>query len=181
MKIIVVYATAGAGHKKAAEVIAGHIRVSSDGPVACLDIIDRSSWLFRLMYCRGYDFLVNHCRWLWSALFVVTDRAAAAAFFQRARSFLHYLNTRQFCRYLAGINPDVVISTHFLSSDIVSYLKSRRMLSCRLITVITDFGVHPFWINPDTDAYCCASEITRLSLITRGVSARKAFVTGIPV
>lgn len=181
MKIIIVYATAGAGHKKAAEVIAGHIRASSSDPVACLDIIDRSSWLFRLMYCRGYDFLVNHCQWLWSALFALTDRRAATALFQRARSFLHYLNTKQFCRFLADIKPDIVISTHFLSSDIVSYMKSRGLLSCRLITVITDFGVHPFWINPGTDAYCCASEITRLSLISRGVSVRNAFVTGIPV
>ena len=79
------------------------------------------------------------------------------------------------------MQPDVVVSTHFLSSDIVSFLKRRRHLRSRLITVITDFGVHPFWLSPATDCYCVASEATRDILKAAGVPSEIIRVTGIPV
>ena len=93
----------------------------------------------------------------------------------------HYYNTRSFASYLTDMQPDVVVSTHFLSSNIVSFLKSRGHVRSRLITVITDFGVHPFWLSPSTDCYCVASEATRHILQTMGVSLGIIQVTGIPV
>ncbi|MDD4940634.1 MAG: glycosyltransferase [Candidatus Omnitrophica bacterium] len=179
MKIVVVYATAGAGHKKAARCIADHIGASAH--VECRDIIDGSSWLFRLVYLRGYDFLVNHCQWAWSVLFCLTNRAASLPAAASLRSALHYFNTRRFCCFLIEARPDVVVSTHFLSSDVVSYLKAKGILQCRLVTVITDFGVHPFWICAATDVYCCASDATARMLADRGVAPEKIRVTGIPV
>jgi processive 1,2-diacylglycerol beta-glucosyltransferase len=181
MKIIVVYATAGAGHKKAAQVIAGYIRQQNDGShVELVDIVDRSSWLFRILYLRGYDFLVNHAQWLWSFLFSLTGRGAGSMFTSRVTTSVHYYNTRTFVRYLTAAQPDVVVSTHFLSSDIVSFLKKKGDLRSRLITVITDFGVHPYWIAAGTDTYCVASEITRKILAGEGVPEGVISVTGIP-
>lgn len=181
MKIVVVYATAGAGHKKAAYVIADHIRSrDTRHSVELADIVDRSSFFFKIIYLWGYDFLVNHCQWLWSLLFAMTSQSRFRPFVSRVRSWVHYYNTGPFCKFLVDAQPDAIISTHFLSSDVVSYLKNRGFLRTRLVTIITDFGVHPFWICPGTDMYCVASDATRNILIEKGASADTVCVTGIP-
>ncbi|MFA6383851.1 MAG: hypothetical protein WCY10_00610 [Candidatus Omnitrophota bacterium] len=182
MKIVVVYATAGAGHKKAAQAIEVYLRSREPGAeIALVDVVDRSSWIFRLIYLWGYDFLINHCQWMWALVFYASSRTSMRAFFNRITTGIHYYNTRPFTAYLTGMQPDVVVSTHFLSSDIVSFLKQRGSLRARLITVITDFGVHPFWLSPSTDYYCVASEATRQILLAGGVPDVKIRVTGIPV
>jgi processive 1,2-diacylglycerol beta-glucosyltransferase len=181
MKIIVVYATAGAGHKKAAQVIAGFIRQQAQAHTVVLaDIVDNSSWIFRLMYLFGYDFLVNHARWIWSFLFYLTSHKAGRSFFSYLTTIVHYYNTKSFSEFLIKEEPDVVVSTHFLSSDIVAYMKRKGLLRSKLITVVTDFGVHPFWVSESTDLYCVASEATKVILAGQGVAPKNITVTGIP-
>jgi processive 1,2-diacylglycerol beta-glucosyltransferase len=181
MKIAVVYATAGAGHKKAAQVICEYIRRQNDGTyVELADIVDRSSWLFRFIYLRFYDFMVNHCQWLWSLLFFGSSCRVGSPIYSRLITAIHYYNTRKFARYLIATQPDVIVSTHFLSSDLVAFLKRNGAIGSRLITVVTDFGVHPFWISEGTDLYCVASDVTKDILLAKGVSSGAIMVTGIP-
>jgi processive 1,2-diacylglycerol beta-glucosyltransferase len=91
------------------------------------------------------------------------------------------LNTKKFTRLLIQDSPDVIISTHFLASEIAAFLKRDKKINSKIITVITDFGVHPFWIQEGTDIYTAASDITRAKLIAKGISEEKIKVIGIPV
>jgi processive 1,2-diacylglycerol beta-glucosyltransferase len=50
-----------------------------------------------------------------------------------------------------------------------------------LITIITDFGVHPFWVYRGTDMYAVASELTKQKLENQDVASKDIKVTGIPV
>ncbi len=182
MKIIVAYATAGAGHKKAASVIYSHlVKEIPSATVELVDILDYSSPFFRFIYLRGYDFLVNHCKWAWAFLFYASQKRSFDGVLGGLTSFVHSANSRGFSRLLVDRGPDIVISTHFLCSDVVSCLKQKKIVDCKLITVITDFGVHPFWITSGTDYYCVACEETRSTLLSRGVSSLSVRVTGIPV
>jgi len=86
-----------------------------------------------------------------------------------------------FTDFLIAENPDVIISTHFLPSESASYLKRRGRINSKLVTIITDFGVHPFWVLPDTDIYVGACEITKTQLISQGVKEEKIKILGIPI
>ncbi len=50
-----------------------------------------------------------------------------------------------------------------------------------MVTIITDFGVHPFWVTEGADIYITASGVTKEKLLSRGVSGEKIKVLGIPV
>jgi processive 1,2-diacylglycerol beta-glucosyltransferase len=78
-------------------------------------------------------------------------------------------------------NPDFVISTHFLPSQLVSDLKKDGRIRSKLFTVITDFGVHPFWVSANTDIYIVASELTKEQLILKKIAPEKIMVLGIPI
>jgi processive 1,2-diacylglycerol beta-glucosyltransferase len=68
-----------------------------------------------------------------------------------------------------------------LTSEIAASLKNKRRIASRLITVVTDFGVHPFWICPNTDDYIVASSLTKEKLIKEGIPAGHIHDFGIPI
>lgn len=47
MKIIVAYASAGTGHKNAAQALASYLSMSLGSAVPCLDIVEGSSFFLR--------------------------------------------------------------------------------------------------------------------------------------
>jgi processive 1,2-diacylglycerol beta-glucosyltransferase len=54
--------------------------------------------------------------------------------------------------------PDIIVCTQMIPAAMVSALKQRRRLSAPTIGVLTDFGVHDFWIQSGVDRYCVAHE-----------------------
>ncbi len=182
MKIIIVYASAGAGHFKAAESVYEFFRKENPSlEVELVDVLSLSGTLFRKNYAPIYDFMVNHAHWLWALSFKLTGLKT----FSKLVFFLHSLicraNTVKLADFLINANPDYIISTHFLPSVVVSSLRARGKLNSKLITVITDFGVHPFWIAPFTDIYVVASEPTAKQLESKGVEPGIIREWGIPV
>lgn len=182
VKIVVVYATAGAGHLKAAEAIYGCLKERySQIDVKLVDIIDKATCFYKLDYSLGYNFLIRHAKFIWSICFWFTQFRLFRIFTRPIAKALNYLNTKQFARFLAAENPDFVISTHFLASEISAALKKSKKIQSKLITVITDFGVHSFWLSKGTDYYVVASTFTADLLKKEGISAEKIKVFGIPV
>lgn len=182
MKIIVVYATAGAGHQKAAEAIYGCLKERySQVEVKLVDIIDKATCFYKLDYSSGYNFLIRHAKFAWSICFWFTQFKLFRVFTRPIAKALNYLNTKQFSKFLIAENPDFVISTHFLASEITAALKKSKKIKSKLITVITDFGVHSFWLSKGTDYYVVASTFTENLLIKEGINTEKIKVFGIPV
>lgn len=182
MKIIVSYASAGAGHLKAAEAIYNYIKERSpEIDVRIVDVIDKASFLFRINYTFGYSFLVRNANFLWWLAFWITDFKPLRPFTKSITSVITQLNTKGFARFLIQENPDVIISTHFLPSQISSALRKTRKIKSRLVTIITDFTVHSFWVSPATDIYVVASGFTREQLVREGVREERIKEFGIPI
>ena len=75
----------------------------------------------------------------------------------------------------------MVVSTHFLPTEVVSHLKKRGRLRAVLLTVVTDYMAHAFWLAPGVDVYAVSSSETQADLRRRGVSPEKVMITGIPI
>ncbi len=179
-KIFILYATAGAGHKKAAEAIFRSIK-DPETELKLLDIVTFMSPWNRRLYSDGYTFLISRLPWLWGFLYWASDTPWLRLLNRHLRRFSNARLCFPLLKFLCQERPDVVVSTQFLASEIASYAKQKAGLKSRLITVVTDFGVHDFWLSPETDIYCCASEMTADILRGKGVPAERVRVTGIPV
>lgn len=179
-KVLIFYATAGAGHKKAAEALA-HAAKNKPYDVRPLDIIDFMPPLTKKLYSDGYLLLISKFPRLWGFFYFVSDTPWLSVLNVHLRRWIDAITCRRLIKFIKREEPDVVISAHFLASEIVSYAKQKFNLKTRLISVVTDFGVHNFWINPKTDLYCCASRATLQNLVDKGVPPDKIKVTGIPV
>ena len=178
MKIIITYASAGGGHRVAAEALYDYYSHNCQQvEVKLIDILDFADPWFAKAYTQGYSYLASRLSFLWKALF----RISAQTFIGSAVNHFCRLHSKKFISYVLHEQPQAIITTHFFPAEIISYLKSQGKLQARLDCVITDFGVHPLWIQNFCDEYIVASEYTGAQLSSRGIPAGKIKVLGIPL
>ncbi len=180
MRILILHASAGAGHQRAAEALERALSQVSPGVTVCVkDILAFTPAVFRKGYAQGYLNLVRRAPELWGYVYANSDRNSMRPHRQKMRAMFHKLNTHGFFGFFREFNPDAVICTHFMPLEIVSTMISEGRTSVPLHCVVTDFAVHSLWLVPRVDSYFVASDEARRFLERRGF--HPALVTGIPV
>lgn len=81
------------------------------------------------------------------------------------------------------IQPDIIISTHPFSSQMVSYLKRKGKISCKLATIMTDFASHEQWLvgHEYTELFFVSNDNMEKELYDFGIEKNKIHITGIPM
>lgn len=180
MKILVIHATAGAGHKKAAEAIYNGIKAKMTVQVVLADALDYSNPVFKYSYPNFYSFVVSRMPWLWAFVFGLLDLPVVQPLVRIGRRIYNAVNTQKLHKFLVDEQFDWIICTQFLSAEVSGYLKRKGRIKSKVICVVTDFDVHRIWINQGIDYYTGASEYTQEKLVQLGVDRKRTFVTGIP-
>ena len=180
--ILITYVTAGAGHRRAAEVLTQVAHTAfPDAQIRCLDLLDATPRWFRRGYPATYYLLVRHFARLWGACFEWLDRRWVYALVQPLRRLWNLLMTRRFLRDLKREPPDVIIATHFFPADVISTCKGAGWLRSPLVVVITDLHPHRFWLSREAEAYVCGTQRSAEEAAQRGVPVERLHVLGIPI
>ena len=182
-KILVVYATAGIGHKKAAMAVKkAYDEMKLPGTeVTLIDALDYTNDFFRWSYLQAYLLMVNKLPTLWGLLYYFTDIPFVDLFVSYIRRVNNWANSKRLVNYILDTKPDVIISTHFFASEVIADMKRKSPMLSRLVTIVTDYRLHAWWICEGTDAYIVASDDTRRDLEGRKVDPAKIKVMGIPI
>jgi processive 1,2-diacylglycerol beta-glucosyltransferase len=180
MKILVIHATAGAGHKKAAEAIYHGIQAKTSFDVQIVDALDYTNSFFKYSYPSFYTFVVSHVSWLWAIFFTILDWPLIQPLVGVVRRIYNGLNGGRLQNLLKKEQFDYIICTQFLSAEVSAHLRRTNQIKSKVICVVTDFDVHRIWVCKGIDYYCGASEYTREKLIALGVAPEKIVVSGIP-
>ena len=179
MKICVIHATAGAGHKKAAEAVFNALKTAGQD-ARLVDALDYTNPFFKASYPTTYAYLVTKLPWLWAIFFGLLDLPLLQPLVRIIRRLYNGFNAQKLQQFLKDEQFDCVITTQFLSAEVCAYLKRTGQIKSKVICVVTDFDVHRIWINQGIDTYAVASPYTLDKITKLGVPAGKAFVTGIP-
>lgn len=179
--ILILHATAGAGHTRAAQAIAAALKPSGRS-YRVVDILECTTALFRRLYVKSYIDLVQKAPELWGYLYDKSD-VVAHPDSRRARTLLAFdkVNSRAFKTVLEETKPEVVVCTHFLPLELLSDLKRRGKLTVPVHAVITDVSPHALWVYPHIDRYHVATPSAARELFRKGFPAERISVTGIPV
>jgi processive 1,2-diacylglycerol beta-glucosyltransferase len=182
-KILLVYATAGIGHKKAAMAVKkAYEEMNLPGvEVALIDALDYTNDFFRWSYLQSYLLMVNKLPTFWGLSYYLTDIPFIDLFVSYIRRINNWANSKKLVNYILDTKPDVIISTHFFASEVIADLKQKSLVLSKLVTIVTDYRLHAWWVCEGTDAYVVASEDTRRDLEARKVDPSKIKVMGIPI
>jgi processive 1,2-diacylglycerol beta-glucosyltransferase len=183
-KILVLSASVGAGHMRAAEAIELAVReLAPEATVKNVDILTLTNAVFRRFYAKAYLDLVNRSPHVLGYVYDLMDQPSRSGRNRRDRLRLavEKLNLRPFLRFLESEPWDLVINTHFLPAEIIASLRKNEQLNVRQVTVTTDFETHRLWVNQPCDHYFTATEEGARYLAHWGVPSENVTVTGIPI
>ena len=181
MKSLLIHASAGAGHRKAARAIYDGLRKHTTHEAVFADSLDYTSPFFKTFYRRSYVFMVTQMPWLWGFFFQLVDLPWIQPLSGICRRIFNSLNAQGLRAFLKKERFDYVFTTHFMANEVTAALKRKGAIDSKLVTVVTDFDVHRIWLSPETDLYAVACEWTQFKLRQLGVAQEKIHVTGIPV
>ncbi len=178
-KVLVLSASAGAGHLRAAQAIEKALHEAGAArEVRHVDTLEYTSKVFRHLYSKAYIELVNTMPevpgWFY-------DRLDKPWKNERRRLALDKLNARPFIKLLREYQPEMIVCTHFLPAEIVSWLRAKERIASRQAIVVTDFDAHAMWLCHHYEQYFVALDETRVYLEALGIPADKLTVSGIPI
>lgn len=183
MKIALFHANAGYGHRKVAEVIETEFKKlnRADIEVTIEDALDSTPEWFKKGYPALYFNSVKYTPWGWGWGYEFFDLKWPYRCLHPLRTFINRWVGRHLLRRVCVDKPDYIICTHFLSAELFSRAKREGLLHSQIITVVTDFYPHTFWVNEGTDLYWVMSDEGKKDLIQRGVKSTQVTTGGIPV
>ncbi len=182
-KILIPYATYGNGHKMVAMYLEKNFKKKNpDLIVETLDILDYATPFMRkvskgifekTMFAKNpilWDFIYRFYNHKWRSLGM--------------KSLCYHIFDKEKLRQkMQEFNPDVIISTHFFASMLVSRYKRHDLINSKLYTIITDYDLHEAWLkaNEVEEALIVGNKEMKKELIKKGIDKNKIKVFGIPI
>ena len=178
-KVLILSASVGAGHLRAAEALEKAFRQTDAAQeIRNIDVLQFTNPLFRRLYGKAYLDMVNTMPEVLGWMYDSFDKPWQN---ERRRLALDRLNTQPFIKLLKDYQPDIAVCTHFLPAEIISWLKGKEKISFPQAIVVTDFDVHAMWLCHHFEQYFVALDETRVHLEKLGISQDKITVSGIPI
>lgn len=179
-KILIFYASYGGGHLSAAKSILKYISEHfTNTEVEMIDCMKYINKPIEKVTTGAYREMAKKAPKLWGKVYSGSEKGLLSKISKdsnklMARKLNHLLQEKQ---------PDLVISTHPFSSQMVSYLKRKGKLTCTLATIMTDFAMHKQWLvgHEYTEYFFVSNDSMKQDMANYGVSKDKIFVTGIPM
>ena len=177
--ILVVTASMGSGHNKAANAVAEAIKRKY--PVNKINVIDFMSTetaYFNSLVKDIYLKMLDHTPSVYEFFYKFTSDSTKGSTIQSV--FAHAMK-KDMRELIKKYEADMVICTHPFPCAAASYLKQTGEINIPLITVMTDFCVHQFWLYKNIDIYFTANDLLKKEMVNQGILEERIFVTGIPV
>ncbi|MEA3489285.1 MAG: glycosyltransferase [Candidatus Omnitrophota bacterium] len=180
-KIIILYSTAGMGHKKAAIALFKAFREKGgNADVEIIDILEYGNRSYKFIYFDLYVFFMSRARWLWGVLYDLSNTRVVDLLTRRMRGVMDSRSLPGLVGMLTDKKADAIVSTHFLLPSIAGVLKQNRDFRSRTYAVVTDYGPHSYWLSDHIDRFFVGSGSAKQELAKRDVPEEKIDVTGIP-
>ncbi len=183
-RILIVSASVGSGHLRAAEALEVAFRQTvPNAVVRNVDAFRLATSVFRRCYADMYFDMVKRAPWFLAYIYGIMDRPRPLGHdhWYHLRVSLEKMSMRPFLRLLQSEPWDLVVNTFFLPAEVVADLRRTGRFQAPQVMVVTDFETHRNWVNHPCDHYFTATEEAARYLQCFGVPRGAVTVTGIPI
>jgi len=178
VRILILSASVGAGHLRAAEAVEVALRRTNvTATIENRDVLTLMPPAFRKVYRDGYFEMVARSPRVLGWLYEATDKPFHHDRLQRR---IERAGATRLLKFIREFDPDVVVCTHFLPTALVDRERRKGRCRARIITVVTDFEVHGMWLNAPSDHYFVATAEAQAHLVALGIPSNSITMSGIP-
>ena len=174
--VLIVSAANGTGHIRAADAVREAFAARDPGVhVEHVELLSIAPPWVRAFYGSLFEKMVTRAPRLWAEIYRFTDGASH----NRAHwgPVAHRTLFREFRRLLRSGPWRVCVCTHFLPAQLAAGHSGLPPFGL----VITDFGLHRFWVQRGASRNFVATERMAVDLRRRGIRRTRIQVTGIPI
>lgn len=180
MRILILTASTGGGHKSAAAALKDTINKTD--PNAVVEIEDglaSCGKLYNKLICDGYVVLATKTPRLYGKLYNISDKKNPI---NSLCNNINYQEGKKLVSLFEEKNPDVIISCHAFVTTMLAKLKRKNIISVPVISLITDFAPHRTYFSPGIDAYVTSNENMLEEIESYNIiSTDKIYPLGIPI
>lgn len=180
MKILILYASFGGGHAKAAEALKEYYtNFHPDYKIEYIDALKYSSPELNKLLLHSYIQLSKNAPKAWGRLYHLADNHKSIT---DISSIASKVASKKFKDFTINFNPDIILCTHPFSMDMLASLKRKNIINAKIGLVLTDYASHSIWETQSqyVDAFFVAHPGMVEQLTACDISENKIFVTGIP-
>lgn len=177
--IVIISASIGGGHKAAARALE-QVCQAKDIQVSHIDLLDYTNNAFKKLYRDAFIQMLETAPDAVNFVGKLLDKTPQEEQTTRTKlsARLSRLVSRRLPKALHKLKPDLIIHTHFLAPAILSVTSH---IDVPEAVVVTDYGAHQLWLQPNVDRYFVATEEMRVHLEAAQVDSEKIQVSGIPI
>lgn len=155
MNILILSASTGGGHNRAANALKGYVEDHQPKTnVEIIDALEECSPVLNFTVVNGYKALVTLTPALFGAMYKSSDKESALS---DTVNVIYQQCAKRLKGKLEELHPDVIISCHPFAGAIVGYMNQEGEINIPLISIVTDFLPHRTYISGGIDAYITAS------------------------
>lgn len=160
----------------AANALKDYLR-SKDTDAMVIDAIEYISPLLNRTITEIYEYMATKNPLLWKMMYNSSNKKSFNSIIGKTNSLI----SNKLIPLLESCDPDVIVTTHPFTTEMISKLKKHKKTSIPLVCIMTDYAPHRTWISPNVDAYVVANENMITPMIEMEVEPDKIYPFGIPV
>lgn len=179
LRVLIFSVSIGSGHNSVANALLEKIKEESpDSQVLIVDTFKYINPILDKVVVGSYMETIRFTPKVWGYLY---DQAEEGERLVDMGQILSKLLSPKLDQLLRDFEPDILLCTHAFPAGILSVLKEKKNLKEPLVTCITDFTVHNFWMHPQVNIYVIPSTDLTYPFLEEKISLEKVKAFGIPI
>lgn len=176
MKVMILSASTGGGHMSASKNIKEYLKSKNINSII-VDAIEYISPFLNKTINEIYSYVALKKPKIWKIMYNTSNKKTI----NKILLGINNIISKKLLPLLEDYNPDVIITTHPFTTEMISNLKIHRIINIPLVCVMTDYAPHRTWINPGVDAYIVANSDMIETMEKIGVEKSIIYPFGIPI
>lgn len=181
-KVLILSVPTGGGHHQAAKAMETFLKAKGDVDCRLLDIAENVNGALAETVSKGYIITTTAVPKLYGSLYELLDqRENPSTEATKTLKFLSQVFRKKLYAYIKEFQPDVIVSTHLFATLTLNRIAKHHPIPAKLISICTDFTLHPIWEQVKSDYFVIASELLEYQAIKKWGTKENVLPLGIPI
>lgn len=181
MNVLFFTVSAGEGHNQVARTVAEKLK--SQDQSHHVEIIDTFNYMHPHLHKIIFEAYIRSIKYLPALYGFIYRRAEYTdSSITDVSEFLNkVLLSKKILKLIDDFKPDVIVCTHPFPAEALSVLKRKGKINIPMVSILTDYTIHPSWINKEVDYYILPSDVFVHEFQYWQIPSHKGRFFGIPI
>ena len=182
MKVLFFSVPAGGGHHQTAKAMTDYFAEFVNVETKILDVAENVNIVLKELISKGYILSTTIFPKAYSAIYDILDaKTSDDDEVTRYNKLIANAFKRRLLKSLEEYQPDVIVSTHVWATMVLNRIAKRHKIDAPIISIVTDYTMHPFWEQAKSDYYIIPSELLSYQAIKKLGNDKVILPLGIPI